>query len=235
MCQWKFLVLRYSANTSERSTVNSAEISRTAFSERVVGVVSDVFCNMWVTSSVIGRVTAIAQAEGDPAAAYRTAYRSSSFPDASIKKTFSLLRSSLMISTLHLHVHRTGRRHQHVVVQIGHDPYCTDDHHEYDEQAEGEREDVVGAVRAAGDVEEKHQVNAHLGNGEDRETEAHAARPEQRRVGNPEGRRRENERHQQADGVDQSLRGCPCLRFLARDVSGSAIVSNDCHMLTPIR
>src|SRR5207244_11718768 len=62
---WKFLVLRYSANTSERSTVNSAEISRTAFSERVVGVVSDVFCNMWVTSSVIGRVTAIAQADGD--------------------------------------------------------------------------------------------------------------------------------------------------------------------------
>src|SRR5947208_10782800 len=115
MCQWKFLVLRYSANTSERSTVNSAEISRTAFSERVVGVVSDVFCNMWVTSSVIGRVTAIAQPDGS-VPAYRTAYRSSSFPDVSIKKTFSLLRSSLMASTLHLHVHRVGRRHQHVVV-----------------------------------------------------------------------------------------------------------------------
>ena len=94
-----------------------------------------------------------------------------------------------MASTLHQHVHRIGRRHQHVVVQIGHDPDCAGDHHEYDEQAEGEREYVVGAVRPSGDVQEKHQVYAHLGNGEDREAQAHAARPEQRRVRNPEGRR----------------------------------------------
>src|SRR6267142_1896444 len=94
MCQWKFLVLRYSANTSERSSVNSAEISRTAFSERVVGVVSDVFCNMWVTSSIIGRVNPIAQADGDLPRSDRTVYRSSSFSDVSIKKLFSLPGSS---------------------------------------------------------------------------------------------------------------------------------------------
>src|SRR5437660_54364 len=94
MCQWKFLVLRYSANTSERSSVNAAEISRAAVSERVVGVVSDIFCNMWVTSSIIGRVTSIAQADGDLVRADRTAYRSSSFSDVSIKKLFSLPGSS---------------------------------------------------------------------------------------------------------------------------------------------
>jgi hypothetical protein len=49
---------------------------------------------MWVTSSIIGRVNPIAEADGDLLRADRTVYRSSSFPDASIKKLFSLPRSS---------------------------------------------------------------------------------------------------------------------------------------------
>jgi hypothetical protein len=71
------------------------------------------------------------------------------------------------------------RRHQHVVVQIGYNPRCSGDHDEHDEQAEGKCQYVVGAVRPAGHVQEKHQVNAHLGNREDREAQAHAARPKQ--------------------------------------------------------
>jgi hypothetical protein len=53
--------------------------------------------------------------------------------------------------------------------------------------------DLKTRVAIAGDVQEEHEVNAHLGSGEDRE--AQAAGPEQRRVCNPGGRRRENERH----------------------------------------
>jgi hypothetical protein len=96
-----------------------------------------------VTSLIIGWVTSIAEADGDLLRADRTVYRSPSFPDISIKKLFRLPGSSQEASMLHPHVHRTRRRHQHVVVQIGHDPYCTDDHHESDEQAEGERENPI--------------------------------------------------------------------------------------------
>jgi len=61
-----------------------------------------------------------------------------------------------MASTLQPHIYRIGRPHQHVFVQIGHDPDYAGDRHEYDEQAEGECEYVVGAVRPSGDVQEKH-------------------------------------------------------------------------------
>ena len=88
-------------------------------------------------------------------------------------------------SVLHTHAHRLGRRHQHVLVQIGHDPHRAGDHHEYDEHAEGERQDIVGAFRPGGDVQEEHQVNAHLGDGEDSEPQEYAAWPEQRSCWQP--------------------------------------------------
>lgn len=75
---------------------------------------------------------------------------------------------------LHPHAHRRARRHHHVRVHICHDPHGAGDHDEYDENAKGEREHVVGAFRPAGDVQEKHEVNAHLGNGEDSEPEKYA-------------------------------------------------------------
>src|SRR3954465_12965929 len=40
MCQWKFLVLTESANTSARSTVRAAEISLVALEPRLLGVSS---------------------------------------------------------------------------------------------------------------------------------------------------------------------------------------------------
>ncbi len=55
---------------------------------------------------------------------------------------------------------RSAGRHQHIVVQIGHDPHRAGDHHEDNEHAKGEREYVVGGFRPAGDVQEKHQVDA---------------------------------------------------------------------------
>jgi hypothetical protein len=51
--------------------------------------------------------------------------------------------------------------------QVVHDPDRAGDDQEHDQDAEGERQDVVGVVRAGGDVEEEDEVHAHLGDGED--------------------------------------------------------------------
>ena len=74
-------------------------------------------------------------------------------------------------SVLHPHAHRRIRRQHHVRVHICHDPHCAGDHDEYDENAKGEREYVVGAFRPGGDVQEEHQVHPHLGDGEDSEAQ----------------------------------------------------------------
>ena len=41
-----------------------------------------------------------------------------------------------------------------------------------------------------GDVQEEHQMDAHLGDGENGESQRHAGRPKQRGVGRPERRSR---------------------------------------------
>src|ERR1700761_7050232 len=43
MCQWKFLVFRYSASVSASSVLSSAVMSRVASSLRALGVFSDAF------------------------------------------------------------------------------------------------------------------------------------------------------------------------------------------------
>ena len=103
---------------------------------------------------------------------------------------------------LHLQIHQLGHGH-HVVVQICHDPERSGNDQEHDEQAEGERQHVVGVVRSGRDVQEKDQVNAHLGDGEDGKAQGDAGRPEQRRVGDPERRGREDDCENQSDRVDE--------------------------------
>ena len=101
-----------------------------------------------------------------------------------------------------MQIHQLGRRH-HVVVQIGHDPQRAGDDQEHDEHAERQRQHVVGVVRPGGDVQEEDQVNAHLGDGEDGKAEGDAGCPEQRRVGDPERRGREDHGEKQSDRVDE--------------------------------
>ena len=55
---------------------------------------------------------------------------------------------------LHVQVHELGRQH-HVVVQIRHDPERPDDDQEHDEDAERQRQHVVGVVRSGGNVQEE--------------------------------------------------------------------------------
>src|SRR5580700_6019567 len=62
---------------------------------------------------------------------------------------------------LHLQLHQSIHRH-HVVVQMSHDDHRSEYQETHDENAEGERENIVGLVRRARDVQEEHQVNAHL-------------------------------------------------------------------------
>src|SRR5439155_2972885 len=94
ICQWKFFVLRYNANTSERSSINAREISWTVFSERVVGVASGALFNMSVTSLISGRVprnrkhkTRLSELHDTQ----RASYKSFLISRLSIKWSFTLL------------------------------------------------------------------------------------------------------------------------------------------------
>jgi len=46
------------------------------------------------------------------------------------------------------------------------------------EHAEHQRQHIVGVVRRGGDVQEKNQVNSHLGDGEHGKAERDTGRPE---------------------------------------------------------
>jgi hypothetical protein len=81
---------------------------------------------------------------------------------------------------------------RHVLVQIRHDPQRAGHHEGHDKHAKREREYVVRAVRSRCDVQKKHQMNSHQGDGESSESQGHAGRPEQRRIGGPERYRREH-------------------------------------------
>jgi hypothetical protein len=68
-------------------------------------------------------------------------------------------------ATLPLHLHQSIHGH-HVVVQMSHDDHRSKYQETHDENAKGERENIVRLVRRARDVQEEHQVNPHLGNRE---------------------------------------------------------------------
>ena len=51
------------------------------------------------------------------------------------------------------------------MVQIGHDDHRSEQDEAVDEVAEGQRQEVVGLIRRARDVEKEHQVAAHLRDG----------------------------------------------------------------------
>ena len=71
-------------------------------------------------------------------------------------------------SALHLQIHQLCRRH-HVVVQICHDQKRSDDDQGHDQLAKRQCHHVVGVVRTGGDMQEKHQVDAHLRYRKDRQ------------------------------------------------------------------
>src|SRR3954452_11823413 len=54
MCQWKFLVFRYSANASARSTLSASETLLTAWDDRSVGVsrTGETFCGALLTGNL---------------------------------------------------------------------------------------------------------------------------------------------------------------------------------------
>src|SRR5882757_8427617 len=93
MCQWKFFVFRYNANTSESSGNNACEMSWAAFSESVVGVVSDVLLsNISVTSLIVGRVQFNPEQtapRSELLRTQRTTHKSFPISRLSIKLTFS--------------------------------------------------------------------------------------------------------------------------------------------------
>ena len=65
---------------------------------------------------------------------------------------------------------------------------------EDDKHAEGQRQHVVGVVRAGGDVQEEHQMHAHLGDGEHDQGHRNGRPVNDMRPGQEEGCRREHDR-----------------------------------------
>src|SRR5580704_445684 len=72
---------------------------------------------------------------------------------------------SIAALPLHLQMHESIHG-QHVVIQIRHDDHRAEYQETDHENAKGERENVVGLVRRARDVQEEHQVDPHLRNRE---------------------------------------------------------------------
>jgi hypothetical protein len=104
-------------------------------------------------------------------------------------------------SALHVQIHQLGRHH--AVVQIGHDPLRPGDNQDYDEHTKRERQYVVGIIWPGGDVQEEHQMHSHLSDGQDHKTERNARTPEEWRIGNPEGRAREDDGESKSGGIDE--------------------------------
>src|SRR6202035_3539816 len=78
-------------------------------------------------------------------------------------------------ATLPLHLHQSIHGH-HVVVQMSHDDHRSEYQQTHDEDAKGERENIVGLVRRARDVQKEHQVNPHLSNRENPQQDGNAWR-----------------------------------------------------------
>src|SRR5579863_8666321 len=81
-------------------------------------------------------------------------------------------------ATLSLHLHQFIHGH-HVVIQMSHDDHGSEHQETHDKNAKGERENIVGLVRGAGDMQEENQMNAHLSNRENPQQDGHPRRIDQ--------------------------------------------------------
>src|SRR6267154_981235 len=98
---------------------------------------------------------------------------------------------------LPLHLHDLIHRH-HVVIEVRHDPERSAHHKHDDQDTEGEREHVVGVVGARGDVQEEHQMHAHLRDRQHHQCDRNARLPNEIGARDKEGGRG------QQDGEPQS-------------------------------
>src|SRR3984957_10333975 len=107
------------------------------------------------------------------------------------------------MSALHPHelIHR-----QHIVVEISHDPQRSSDHQEHDQHAEGEREHIVGIVGARGDVQEEHQMHAHLRDRQHDDSDGYARLPDEVSAGDEKRRGREKNGKTQTYDISEQFR-----------------------------
>ena len=94
---------------------------------------------------------------------------------------------------LALHLNQSIHRH-HVVVQMSHDDHRSEYNEAHNENAKGERENIVGLVRRARDVQEEHQVNPHLSNRENTQQNGDARRIDHIGRRSPKGGQCQNHR-----------------------------------------
>ena len=84
-----------------------------------------------------------------------------------------------------LHLHKLIHRH-HVAIKVTHDPDRAENDEAGNENPKGEGQYVVGIVRVGGDVQEEHEVNAHLRDGKCEQREWNARPIDEMRVYRPE-------------------------------------------------
>src|SRR6202034_1894898 len=99
-----------------------------------------------------------------------------------------------------MHMHQSIHGH-HVVVQMSHDDHRSEYQETHDKNAKGERENIVGLVRRARDMQEEHQVNSHLSNCEYSQQNGDAGRINHIGRRSPKGGQRQNDRIPQPDQV----------------------------------
>jgi len=54
----------------------------------------------------------------------------------------------------------------HIRVEVDHDPERTGNDKGHDQQAKDKCDDIIRVVRVGADIQEEHQVNAHLSDGQ---------------------------------------------------------------------
>src|SRR5215472_466314 len=101
-------------------------------------------------------------------------------------------------SPLHLH-HLVHRRH--ILVEVIHDPERAGDHQRDDQDAERQRQHVVGVVRSRVDVQEENQMHAHLRDSEHNQRNRDARTPDQGRVEHVERRRGQHAREHKSNDI----------------------------------
>src|ERR1700716_2650782 len=138
---------------------------------------------------------------------------------------------------LPLHLHDLIHRH-HVVVEVRHDPERSAHHKKDDQDTEGERQHVVGVVGTRGDVQEEHQVDAHLRDRQHHQCDRNARLPNEIGARDKEGGRGQQDGEPQSGQIaeDPQSDATAFYVLIARcDISVKDFIVSLGHLALPIK
>src|SRR6266403_1672806 len=136
--------------------------------------------------------------------------------------------------SLPLHLHDLVHWH-HVVVEVCHDPDRSADHKEDDQDPERQRQHVVGVVRPRGDVQEEHQMHAHLRDRQYHKRDRNARLPHEVGARDKERRRRQQNGEPQSGQIPKNPLADAALDVLIarREIDAMGFVVSVAHAALP--